>query len=131
MSKEILKKAIADEIEGKGNELSKLLEKYRVDLTEEIQPPEIALEAKDKEIQDAKQQVEQIRQAAAQNYHLINHNVSTANDRANSADRERLKMQEDLRIQQEAGAKEVENLKSQIHLADAKFQALHDFVAAS
>lgn len=48
MSKEILKKAIADEIEGKGNELSKLLEKYRVDLTEEIQPPEIALEAKDK-----------------------------------------------------------------------------------
>jgi len=48
MSKEILKKAIADEIEGKGNELSKLLEKYRVDLKEDILPPEIALEAKDK-----------------------------------------------------------------------------------
>ena len=28
MSKEILKTVIADEIEGKGNELSKLLEKY-------------------------------------------------------------------------------------------------------
>lgn len=48
MSKEILKKAIADEIESKGNELSKLLEKYRVDLTEDIPPPEVALEAKDK-----------------------------------------------------------------------------------
>ena len=48
MSKEILKKAITDEIEGKGNELSKLLEKYRVDLKEDILPPEIALEAKDK-----------------------------------------------------------------------------------
>ena len=48
MRKEILKKEIAEEIEANGNELSKLLEKYRVDLTEEIQAPEIALEAKDK-----------------------------------------------------------------------------------
>ena len=58
-------------------------------------------------------------------------NASTANERANSSERERIRIEADLKAQKEACAKEIDLLRSQAQLADARLQAQQDFVIQS
>ena len=112
-------------------ELNEVRRKVDLDLQAKNKGIQDALQAKNKEVRDALQQAEQHRQAAAQTYQMNAQSMSTANERVNSAEAERLKVQEDLKTQKEASEKEVANLKSKIQIAAARLQTQSDAAAAN
>jgi len=59
----------------------------------------------------------------------VSHNVTAANERASSAERERIKIEADLKSQREADARQIDHLRNQVQLADAQLKAQIEFVS--
>ena len=115
----------------KDAEMQEVRRKAELEMQTKAKETQLALEAKDKEIQHARQLAETIKQTADQAFSVANMNLSTANERASSADIERRRVEADLKTKAETAQREADQLRGQAQLADARLQAQQQFMAST